>query len=79
MAHQSQTSDFGEVEYSVPSMMCDGCAEKIRIALSAVSGVCNVKTKLWRKRVQVRYDRNTLKEDQIKEALGSAGFVTADL
>lgn len=79
MAHQSKTADFAEVEYSVPSMMCDGCAEKLQKALSTVPGICNVKPKLWRKRVQIRYETDKLTEDEIKEALGSAGFVAAEL
>ena len=74
MAHDAGTGPLSEIELSVPSMVCDGCAEKIREALTAIPGVRAVKPKLWRKRVRVRYESSKVTESQIKDALGAAGF-----
>jgi copper chaperone CopZ len=74
MAREAGASPVAEVEFSVPSMMCDGCAEKIRGALIAIHGVQKVKAKLWRKSVQVRYQPSEVHKEQIKDALGAAGF-----
>ena len=50
------TTESLVTEYTVPSMACAGCAEKIGTVPSGISGVTAVKTKLWRQRVQVRFD-----------------------
>lgn len=63
-----------EIEFSVPSMVCDGCAENIDKALKAIPGVLQVKPKLWRKRVLVRYEPSKVVPMQIKDAIGGAGF-----
>jgi copper chaperone CopZ len=60
-------------------MMCDGCAEKIRGALSVIPGVREVQTKLWRKRIRVRYDSSMLERQRIKDVLGSAGFPASEV
>jgi copper chaperone CopZ len=74
MTRTPATGSIAEVEFSVPSMMCDGCAGKIRHALTAVPGVQQVKAKLWRKRVRVRYEPSTIGVEQLKDALVAAGF-----
>jgi len=74
MSGEAGTNRVAEVEFSVPSIMCDGCGEKIRGALMAIHGVQKVKAKLWRKRVHVRYQPSEIHKEQIKNALGAAGF-----
>lgn len=69
---------FTEVEFSIPSMVCDGCAERIRDTLALVSGVHEVKPNLWRRRVWVRYDRSSLSKEKISSALGAAGFIVTE-
>lgn len=76
MTHDSTTSV--EVELSIPSMVCDGCGEKIRQALMAVPGVRGVKANLWRKRIHVRYQPSKVHEAEIKDALCTAGFRVAE-
>lgn len=78
MAHDSRSDTIAEVEFSVPSMVCDGCAERIRSALSALPGVREVKVGLWRKRVRVRYEAARVQEAQLEEAIGSVGFAVAE-
>jgi copper chaperone CopZ len=65
---------FSEAEFSVPSMVCDGCVQKIRHTLEAVPGVEATRVKLWRKRVYVPYRSSVIREAEIKDALSAAGF-----
>ncbi len=74
MPHTAATRPLAEVGFSIPSMVCDGCAEKIRHALAAIPGIRSVKPKLWRKRVQVRYEPSKVQECQIKDALATAAY-----
>lgn len=78
MSDDPNAHGFAEVEFLVPSMMCDGCAERIQDALARVSGVSEVKPKLWRKRVWVRYDRARLTKEKICEVLGAASFAATE-
>lgn len=71
------TNQLIEIELLVPGMMCNGCAEKVRSALSAVSGVREVRPDLWRKRVLVRFEHDSVRESEIQAALHAAGFQTA--
>ncbi|MBN8945090.1 MAG: heavy-metal-associated domain-containing protein [Rhizobiales bacterium] len=52
-------------------MVCDGCAEKVRMALTGVHGV---KPSAWRKRVAVRYIPAEVGVSQLEAALADAGF-----
>ncbi|MBX9592704.1 MAG: heavy-metal-associated domain-containing protein [Hyphomonadaceae bacterium] len=67
-----------ELDVSVPSMVCDGCADKIRTALAAMPGVREVKVGLWRKRVRIRYEPGLLQPAQVTDAILAAGFPVAD-
>lgn len=78
MAHHASTGPLSNAEFSVPSIVCDGCAERVRDALMALPGIREVKPSLWRKRILVRYEPSKVREEQIKDALGAAGFETAD-
>ena len=70
-------AELAKIEMSVPGMVCEGCAEKIRNALTAIPGVREVKPKLWRKQVEVRYEPAKVQDERLKEALGVAGFAAA--
>lgn len=76
MARESAGA-LSEIEFSVPSMICDGCADKIRRALIPVPGVQSVKPKLWWKRVQVRYDGSKIQPLEIKNLIAATGYDTA--
>ncbi len=65
------------VTLDVPGMVCDGCAEKIRGALTQIHGVHKVKTKLWQKQVQVTFKKETVSEKAIVHALSQQGFDAA--
>lgn len=65
---------LAETEFAVPTMVCDGCAEKISGALSGVPGVHDVKPKIAQKHVVVRYEPAKVGCEQLKSALDKAGF-----
>lgn len=78
VARESTADPTTELEFSVPSMVCDGCAGKIRSALTALPGVREVRVGLWRKRVRVRYEAARVQQAQLEEAIGSAGFAVSE-
>ena len=55
-------------------MVCEGCAEKLRAALRPIAGVREVTPRVAQKRVRVRYEPAKVGEQQLKEALGQAGY-----
>ncbi|MGE3280003.1 MAG: heavy-metal-associated domain-containing protein [Alphaproteobacteria bacterium] len=68
------TGPLCDLEFSVPSMVCDGCADRIRQALTALPGVQTVKARLWRKCVQVRFDPSKVQDAQLQDAFDAAGY-----
>lgn len=60
--------------FLVPSMVCEGCAEKISVALGPVPGVREVHPKVAQKRVSVRYEPSQVPEERLREELEKAGF-----
>lgn len=76
MAAQS-AHRLAEVTLAVPGMVCDGCAERIRGVLAGMPGVEKVKTRLWRKQIDVRFDTARVHAQEITDALGQAGFDVA--
>lgn len=78
MAEKQTPGSLASVKFSVPGMVCDGCAERVRAVLTALPGVREVTPKLWRKHVEVRYEPSSVQNSQIRAALGAAGFDTAE-
>ncbi len=73
----AQSNSDVTLTLNVPGMVCDGCVEKIRGALAQIHGVHKVKTKLWRKQVQVTFKQETVSEKAIVHALSQQGFDAA--
>lgn len=69
-----EVGPLAEVEFLVPQMVCEGCAEKISSALSPLAGVREVHAKVPQKRVYVQYEPALVQEQRLKAALGAAGF-----
>lgn len=67
-----------EIELSVPGMVCDGCAEKVRNTLTALSGVRDAKPNAWRRRIAVRYEPAMVEATQLMAALRAVGFEAAE-
>jgi len=73
-----ESGPLGEIELLVPNMVCEGCAEKITSALTALPGVREVKPKVQQKHVYVRYEPANIQAQQLKEAVGKAGFTSVE-
>ena len=73
-AEEAAIGPLAEVEYLVPSMHCEGCAQKIGEALRALPGVREVKSRVAQKRVAVRYEPARTREGELRDALAAAGF-----
>ena len=77
MARAPAGGELSEIEFSVPSMVCYGCADKIRRKRIALPGVEAVMPRLWQKRVRVRFDPSKVEDAQIRAALDAAGYRAA--
>lgn len=69
-----ESGALAEIEFAVPKMVCEGCAEKISTALRAVPGVREIKPKVAQKHVVVRYAPEKVGREQLRDALGEAGY-----
>ena len=74
----AESGALAEVEFLIPNMVCEGCAEKITTTLSPIQGVQEVKPKVPLKRVYVRYEPMKLDEGQLKAVLEQAGFTAVE-
>ncbi len=63
-----------EASFRVTNMVCEGCAEKITMALTALPGVKDVKPIVMQKQVQVNYYPEQIKQDELKKVLEKEGF-----
>jgi len=59
--------------YSVPGIMCEGCANAIKRALSALDGLQHVDVDITAKRVAVVHGEN-VRPSEIVERIVSAGY-----
>ncbi len=73
-AEEGESAPLAEVVYLVPSMVCEGCAEKIGEVLRPLPGVREVRPQVAQKRVHVRYEPARVKEERLRDALTAAGF-----
>lgn len=73
-----ETGALADVELLVPSMVCEGCAEKISAALNSVPGVREVRPKVPQKHIYVQYEPRLVAKDQLKETVGKAGFTAVE-
>ncbi|MBI4482236.1 MAG: heavy metal translocating P-type ATPase [Acidobacteria bacterium] len=74
----AEGGSLAEMEFLVPNMVCEGCAEKISTALTPIAGVREVKAKLPQKRVCVRYEPAKVRQQQLKDALDKTGFAAIE-
>ena len=69
---------LAEVEYLVPNMVCEGCAEKISTALRAVPGVREVRPKVAQKHIVIRYEPQRVQEPLLRAAVVTSGFAAVE-
>ncbi|CAN5776163.1 heavy metal translocating P-type ATPase [soil metagenome] len=70
----SESGPLAETDLSVPNMVCEGCAEKISVALKALPGVSEVKPKVAQKHIFVRYEPAKVQKQELLAAVEKAGF-----
>ncbi|MEO7907228.1 MAG: heavy-metal-associated domain-containing protein, partial [Saprospiraceae bacterium] len=68
-----------ETDFKVVNMVCEGCAEKITSALSALPGVEKVKAMVFQKQVRVIYNPDIVKEEELKSTLSKNGFTVLEV
>ena len=66
-----------DVEWTVPGIKCQGCADKLKEILEGVKGIKFVGVKLEENLVSLSYNSTRLSEEQVKETLSQAGFAVA--
>lgn len=69
---------LAQVEFSVPNMVCEGCANKISTTLKELPGVQEVRPKVAQKHVYVSFEPAKVKQQQLKEALQESGFTAIE-
>lgn len=68
-----------ETRFKISNMVCEGCAEKITSALTALPGVKDVKPKVMQKQVQVNYYSDQIMQEELKSVLEKEGFNAVEL
>lgn len=74
----AETGPLAEVEFLIPSMVCEGCATKVSRVLAPMAGVREVNPKVPQKRVRIRYEPATVQEHRLKHELEKAGFAAVE-
>lgn len=78
-AEEAATGPLAQIEFRIPDMVCEGCAGAITATLKGLPGVQEVKPKVARKQVYVSYEPAKVKQQQLKEAIGSSGFTAIEV
>jgi len=65
---------LAQVELVIPSMVCEGCAEKISTELKSLPGVRKVKANVRKKRISIDYEPGRVQKEQFQEALIKVGY-----
>jgi len=73
-----ESSNLCEIEFRIPNMVCEGCAEKIGGVLHAIPGVRDIWPNVRQKRIQVRYEPTKVDPERLKDRLAVAGFTAVD-
>jgi heavy metal translocating P-type ATPase len=76
---QVKSAPLAEVEFSVPNMVCEGCAGKISSVLKELPGVKEVKPKVYQKHVYVSYEPDKIQQQKLKETLKESGFTAIEI
>jgi copper chaperone CopZ len=66
-----------KVEWTIPGIKCQGCADKLKSTLEGVNGILLEGLNMEEKRVSLSYNASRLNEQQVKDTLSQAGFAVA--
>ena len=75
----SAEKELMETRFKITNMVCEGCAEKLTTALTALHGVKDVKRKVQQKQIQVKYYSEQIKQEELKKVLEKEGFIAVEL
>lgn len=67
------------IEFRIPNMVCEGCAEKIDGALHALPGVREVRPNVAQKRIRVSFEPGRVDAQQLRNALRTVGDAALDV
>lgn len=67
------------VEFQIPEMACEGCAENIDGVLHALAGVREVRPNVPKKRIRVSFESARINVQQLRNALTTAGYTALDV
>ncbi|GGF43689.1 heavy metal translocating P-type ATPase [Echinicola rosea] len=76
---EEHAASVAEITFKIPNMVCEGCAETITSALKGLPGIQEVKPKVLQKQVYVRYESGKLQQQEMKDAIGNAGFTAVEV
>ncbi len=62
------------VNFSIPSISCSACSEKIQQGVKSLQGIENVSVDLKTQSVNVDYDPNSIGTEEIKNKIISMGY-----
>jgi len=65
---------LSEMEWTVPSLDIDGCAEELQMILEEIAAVRGVRIKIREKTVRVGFHADYIGTEQLEEAITRAGF-----
>lgn len=77
-AKDKETETVAEVEFKIPDMVCEGCSDTITGALKDLPGIQEVRSKVFKKNVYVRYESGKIQPEEVKNAIGNAGFTAIE-
>lgn len=77
-AEEVEIAAVSEVEYRIPDMVCEGCAETIAASLQKLPGVQQVKSRVFQKQVYVRYESEKINQKELQDAIDKAGFTAVE-
>lgn len=78
MANETIAS-LTETRFKISNMVCEGCAEKITALLKALPGVKEVKSKVFKKQIQVNYNSKLIRQEDIQNVLENEGYNTIEV
>lgn len=76
---QQTSATLIATRFKVANMVCEGCAQKITAALTALPGVKEVKPQIIQKQVQINYYPEKVKQEDLKRILEKEGFNAIEL
>ena len=76
---EEHAASVAEITFKIPNMVCEGCAETITSALKGLPGIQEVKPKVLQKQVYVCYESGKLQQQEVKDAIGNAGFTAVEV